>query len=155
MFRKKLETATNSKVSFTAIVALIVAVIASIFFGLILNLHDWYAYTLRAVIFAPVGFWFAKCEDVDDGYFEEKQDTVNGKVLSNVIFTVVLFLLLLFIFGMVLAVPNPWIMTISCIVPFAIALFGFTKWKDEPKEGQKEDHSAECPYEVEPPDNDS
>lgn len=152
MFRKKFETAVNSEVSFMAIIAITIAIIGSIFFGLILNLHDWYAYTLRAMIFAPFGYWFAR-HDGDNDYFEEEKISVKGKIIVNVICIVVLTLLLLFTFGMVLSVTNLWIMTISCIVPFAIALFAFTKWKDEKVETT--DHSAECPYEIEKPENEN
>ena len=153
MFRKRLSTAMNSNVSCMAIIAFAIAIIGSIFFGLILNLHDWYAYTLRAMIFAPLGYWFAGYEG-DDDYFEEDQNSVKGKVVANIISIVILTLLLLFTFGMVLAVPNLWIITISCVVPFAIALFAFTNWKEN-KNVEFTDHSNECPYEIEKNNEDS
>ena len=146
MFRKEKLVLPSSEIAVMATIACIVAVVGSVFFGLVLNLSIWYAYTLRCMIFAPLGYLVAK-------RFYESENIVQlkEKIIANTFVTVVFSLILLFIFGMVFATPDTGIMTLSCMLPFAIALFASTNWKNTDTNDTDWGKADECPYEVENP----
>ena len=147
MFRKKIRFGQDSLVNF-AIIALVIAVVFSIFFGLILKLPTWYAYTLRCMIFAPLGYVFGKGE-YEDG---EKISSNKEKVWANIVYIICFTLVFLFVMGFVFAVNDLAMLTLSSMLPFSIAFFLSTDWKKHDE--NPVDHADECPYEIEPEQKD-
>ena len=136
----------STEFAILATIALVIAVVGSLFFGLLLNISIWYAYTLRCMIFAPLGYLVAK------RLYENESTLRKEKIVGDIFVTLVLSLLLLFIFSMVFASPDSGLMTLSCMFPFAIALFVSTNWKENDETSNDSDPAEECPYEVEKPE---
>ncbi len=128
-----------------AIIALFMAVIGSVFYGLILVHPLWYSHTMRWMLFTPLGYYVVK--NVDYG---KDNPTTWEKILMILLSVFVFSLLFLFVFGIVFAVPDIFSLLLSCAGPFAVGLIATTEWNFK-KKVKEEDHSAECPYEVEAP----
>lgn len=136
----------NNQVTNVAIIALFVAVFCSVFFGLILSVSTWYAYTFRCMIFIPLGYLMGS-ESIDE-------NTSIKEKIAVLIFGFFFFaLLFLFFFGLVFPVNDLWLMTLSSAIPFTISMAISTKWKSKKSDSKKDHKYEECPYEIEAPES--
>ena len=152
MLRKLKEFTINQDlIANMGTIALFLAVIGSVFFGLILKSPIWYFYTLRWMIFIPLGYWFIKNIKWDD-----KTATVT-KIVTILIMLVAFALVFLFVFGMIFAFPQIFSLMLSCEAPFAVGLVATTKWNFKgmsEEERRREEMRRQCPYEVDPAQTD-